>query len=327
MFLPAPPVAPFMPTPFENVPYVRNSDEMIDSAFSSAANAAESSSGVDSQRAQTQRAASSLESSLTALVEGFPSFDRLDGLYRELAQVLVDVDDVRRALGRIDGVADQVDEIARETQREIADAEETQEAVDARRRAFARMDSVVRELDDDLEMLAEAREKLTDIPEIRDEPTVVIAGAPNVGKSTLLRGMTAAKPEVDDYAFTTQSLEVGHLETERPDVRVQVVETPGLLDRDAEERNEMERRAEIVLDQVADVVVWIYDPSETCGYSMETQKKLRRDVVPEDLTVLEVGNKSDLGDRNGELDAEISAEDPEDVERLSEEVLGLVDAE
>lgn len=313
-----------MPTPFENLPFVRDADEMIDSAFSSAANAAESSSGVDSQRAQTQRAASSLESSLTALVEGFPSFDRLEGFYSDLARVLVDIDDVRRALGRVDGAADQVDEIARQTQREIAEAEDSQEAVDARRRAFARMDSVVRELDDDLGMLAEAREKLTDVPEIGDEPSVVLAGAPNVGKSTLLREMTAAKPEVDDYAFTTRSLEVGHLDGDAPGERVQVVETPGLLDRDAVDRNEMERQAEIVLERVADLVVWLYDPSETCGYTMETQKKLREDVVPERLSALEVANKADLDTGEVGFDVEISAENPEDVERLSEELLELV---
>jgi hypothetical protein len=42
--------------------------------------------------------------------------------------------------------------------------------------------------------------------------TFSLVGAPNVGKSSLLAALSDAKVEVRDFAFTTQSIQVGHLE-------------------------------------------------------------------------------------------------------------------
>lgn len=295
-----------MATPFEDVPYVNSTDDLLDDAFSTASRAAESNTGVDSQRAQTQRAANSLSGALEALVDGFPSFAHLDPPYDELAEAAVDVDEVRRVLGRVDGVSDQIQSVAAETQRELAASDSTQEAVDSRKRAFARYDSIVSELEDDLDLLADARAALTALPEIGGEATAVLAGAPNVGKSSLLRELTDATPEVGDYSFTTKTLEVGHVDSDDPRRRMQVVEAPGLLDRADGDRNEMERQTEIVLEEAADLVVWIYDASETCGYTVSTQRDLRREMVPEDVDVLEVVNKSDLA-TGEELEPDLTA--------------------
>jgi ribosome-interacting GTPase 1 len=57
---------------------------------------------------------------------------------------------------------------------------------------------------------------------------VVLMGAPNSGKSTILAKLTNASPEVASYAFTTQKPDVGMIEFEN--VQIQLVDTPPLYE-------------------------------------------------------------------------------------------------
>jgi ribosome-interacting GTPase 1 len=57
---------------------------------------------------------------------------------------------------------------------------------------------------------------------------VVILGMPNSGKSTLLQRLTAARPEVAPYPFTTREPTPGMMQFE--DVQVQLVEAPAIVE-------------------------------------------------------------------------------------------------
>ena len=57
---------------------------------------------------------------------------------------------------------------------------------------------------------------------------VVLMGAPNSGKSTILSKLTNAEPEVASYPFTTQKPDVGMIEFEN--VQIQLVDTPPLYE-------------------------------------------------------------------------------------------------
>jgi ribosome-interacting GTPase 1 len=54
----------------------------------------------------------------------------------------------------------------------------------------------------------------------------VLVGPPNAGKSSLLRALTHAHPEIADYPFTTRVPQPGMMEFE--DVQVQLVDTPAV---------------------------------------------------------------------------------------------------
>ena len=62
--------------------------------------------------------------------------------------------------------------------------------------------------------------------------TVVIIGAPNAGKSRVLKELTNAQPEVAEYPFTTREPLPGIMEWQ--DVRVQLIDTPPITDQHLE---------------------------------------------------------------------------------------------
>ena len=62
-----------------------------------------------------------------------------------------------------------------------------------------------------------------------------LVGAPNAGKSTLLAALTAATPEVDDYAFTTTSPNLGVIELD-DERRAVIADLPGLIEGASEGR-------------------------------------------------------------------------------------------
>jgi len=110
------------------------------------------------------------------------------------------------------------------------------------------------------------------IPNIKNLPTVVISGLPNVGKSTLLKNLTGSNVKIEPYPFTTKDLMIGYIKT--PYFDIQVIDTPGILDRPIEEMNEIEKKSILALNYLANLIIYIFDLTETCGYSIKEQINL-----------------------------------------------------
>ena len=110
------------------------------------------------------------------------------------------------------------------------------------------------------------------IPNIKNLPTVVISGLPNVGKSTLLKNLTGSNVKIEPYPFTTKDLMIGYIKT--PYFDIQVIDTPGILDRSIEEMNEIEKKSILALNYLANLIIYIFDLTETCGYSIKEQINL-----------------------------------------------------
>jgi nucleolar GTP-binding protein len=110
--------------------------------------------------------------------------------------------------------------------------------------------------------------------------------------------LSKAKPKVAQYPFTTKEIHVGHIERkEKYEIkRFQLIDTPGLLDRPLSKRNEIEKQAISALRNLADVIVFILDPSETCGYSFSDQKNLLAQLKKmfKDSSLIIVENKTDV---------------------------------
>ncbi|MFB6082233.1 MAG: NOG1 family protein [Halanaeroarchaeum sp.] len=278
---------------FEGLPTTPTSDELLDKAFSRAARAGRAKHGVEAQESMLQTASNILSDNLANVVEAWPDFDTLDPFYYELADAIVDVDDLRQHLSQLSWASRKTHELGREYQGKLPRGD-VDLAIKLRKQGFARMGSVLNQVADDLAAVSEARDALKTLPDIRpDEPTIVVAGYPNVGKTAFVNSVTNARNETAAYPFTTKGVHVGH--AERDHVRYQLVDTPGLLDRPADERNDIERQAVSALTHLADVVLFVYDASETCGYDLDAQRALHEEVTETfDVPIVTVCNKADL---------------------------------
>jgi nucleolar GTP-binding protein len=290
---------------FERLPHVPEPKELVNKAFRKAADAASKAkvSGTPlwvARKREGQRIAvmsETIGNELSKLVAGFPSFSNLPPFYRDLVEAIVGIDKMRKSLGAIYGTARTVEKLGREHLRRLRSARSPAEAAAVRRQAYGRISSLVERAEDHLAFLRDAATKLSDLPTIYvDVPTVVIAGYPNVGKTTLLRALTGSAPKIAPYPFTTTGLQLGYFEHRHQ--RYQVVDTPGLLDRPLEKRNPIERQAIAALRHLADVIIFLLDPSETCGYELSSQLSLLEDIrrTFSKLKVLVVSNKTDLLD-------------------------------
>ncbi|WP_181690992.1 GTPase [Natronomonas sp. LN261] len=313
---------------FEDLPTTPRSEELVDKAFSRAARAGRAKQGKEAQESMLQTAANILSDNLGNVVTSWPDFDVVDPFYYELADAtLADtdvegVDRLRQHLSEVMWASRQTDELKREYHGRIRNADKDT-ARKLRKQAFARLADVTEQVEDDLIAVGEARDALKTLPDIRaDEPAIVVAGYPNVGKSSFVNRMTNATNETAAYPYTTTRLSVGHLE--RDHVRYQLVDTPGLLDRPAEDRNAIESQAVSALTHLADAVLFVLDASGECGYPLDDQLELLDDVESTfEVPVLVVCNKAD---RSTDADADhyMSVETGEGVEAVLEATVDAV---
>lgn len=294
-----------------HLPWIVTADELVDRAFRQATK------GRPDGRQKIQRARDVLTKELKRYVEGFPSFDQLHPFYREVLDAAVGVDRLRQALGAVDAARKRCRRVAQVTLKKRRDEVDVSAG-------FGRMASVMRDVEDEVSFLRDARRTIARIPDIRvDTPTVVLVGYPNVGKSSLLRRLSRAKPEVAPYPFTTTGLEVGHFTVQQGYVEhpVQVVEAPGLFDRPASKKNRVEKQALAAITHLADVIVFLFDPTSRCGYPLEEQERLLEGIKKEmDLPVIVVDGKADVVEQDRPY-LRVSSASGEGVEKLLEKMI------
>ncbi len=292
---------------FERIRTVPTADELLDKAYSRAARAGRGKIKEVTDRRELEEsmlltAGNIIADNLRSVVNDWPNLDELGGFYRDVADILVGVERLKMALASVDWAASKVKELSR---RYVGIMRKSEDPVAARKQAYGRMSSIVYDVDEALRLLNDARNRLRDLPDIKVEPTIVVAGYPNVGKSSFVAKTTGARPEIAQYPFTTKKVTIGHFVYRRR--RYQVIDTPGLLDRPLKDRNDIERQAIAALTNVGDVILFIIDPSETCGYSLDEQYGLLGEIKRfVKIPVLVAANKVDVDCRPVEADVYMS---------------------
>lgn len=277
--------------------------------------------------ARTEAFINDILSHLESYVKNFPSLDRLPLFYQEIIDIKIDTNKLKKSLGAVDWARKTVEMVYKTQSSSLTKSGNVEFLKQKQKEIYGRVSSIVKQVDKNLVFLANAQKILRTFPDIEDVPTVVIAGYPNVGKSSLIRQLSAAKPEVAQYPFTTKQIFVGHMEKKvrYEKKRYQIIDTPGLLDRPLSERNNIERQAIAALRHLADLIVFIFDPSETSGYQMGEQELMLENIQKlfNDVPFLIVENKVDIKD-TGSANRKISCTTGAGIEELRKEILSLL---
>lgn len=311
---------------FEKIPTVPTSEELLDKSYRRAARAKHGKRILDrvsklkAEESMVLTASNILSDNLINIVRKFPSFDQVPPFYTELADILVGVEELKMNLASVQWAGNKINDLARKYVGMMRNAED---AKVVRKQAFGRMSSIVDSIDGNLHFLNDARNKLRKLPEIGEGPAIVVAGYPNVGKSSFVALVSGARPEIAPYPFTTKGLAVGHFEKNK--IRYQVIDTPGLLDRPLEERNEIELQAISALKHVGKVILYIIDPSETCGYTLEEQMHLLDEIRTEfNIPMIVVANKIDISVPFNQADLSMSTLTGEGVDSVLARLISLL---
>ena len=307
-----------MKNPFNEFYHVPTSQELLDIAFKKAMKSSAQVSKnapilIKAKKKESRRinvANKILLERILKIIKMVPMIDDLPDFYRELASILVDVDKLKLILGKLNGILPVLRKIEKEHQSELRHIEAPNEGDRIRRAAFGRISSVIKKQRKNLEYLNDIRGRLRQIPSIElIIPCVVVAGYPNVGKSSIVKNISTNKRlEVKEYPFTTKQLKMGHLEFEGEfeKIRIQCLDTPGILDRPISRRNSIELQAILALRLISDLILFIFDPTPASGYSVDSQinlfKEIKENFTKEgEIEILTIINKMDLA-KESEID-------------------------
>jgi len=271
--------------PFTKIPTIMTAEEIIDFAQKKSTRVSMKSSlrlkRVERTRireiTRLQEFAKQIKTKLKEAVEDFPSLDHLHPFYNELTEILVGIDRLKQALGAVYNCTPPIDDITNNHLEALKLAEDFRQMKKTRRAAKGRISSIVRGTASNLDFIIEAKKTMSRLPGVTpNSPTIACAGFPNVGKSTLVKAVSTAEPEIAHYPFTTKKVIIGHLTIENQSI--QIIDTPGILDRPMSERNEIEKQAIAALKYLAHVIIFMIDPSEACGWGLNDQLNLYKEV-------------------------------------------------
>lgn len=283
---------------FSDIPKIESANTYLDFALGKAKKNASAKLTGDYEEKKKQSAKifidtthATLQKHFNLILDSFPHTKHLTPFYIDLMKITIDVDQYKKSLAAMKWANDKVAFFHSFFQRKIFASKTVKDTLTHKKAFVGRISSILKQVKTDFVFLDDVRKTFRTYPTIKSMPTICLAGFPNVGKSTLLKKITSANPQINNYAFTTTSLNLGYLMLNRN--KMQVIDTPGTLNR-MTTMNLVEKQAYLALKHVASIIVYVFDTTQSCGYTIEDQKKLRKKIDAFTVPVIEYYAKADL---------------------------------
>ena len=212
---------------------------------------------------------------LQKIIEIFPDTRVLAQFYLDLMDLTLDYRELKQSLGAVNWGIKRVRLLHKDYVSRIFKTKGRGKIKDLSREFYGRISSTLKQIDSNLKYLEESRKIMRTYPDIKEMFTVCIYGFPNVGKTTLLNEITKTKAKVAAYAFTTKSINAGYFSADK--TKVQVLDVPGTLAR-KDKMNNIELQAELAMEDLANVIIYVFDLTEFCGYSVKKQEQLLKNL-------------------------------------------------
>ena len=144
--------------------------------------------------AKIDASANYLEEKLFKAAQQMPNFDRLEPFYYDLYECILDLDEMKKNLSSISSVARLIKKIRRESivrLKEMRYGEGMEKYAKAITGAYiGRLASLLKGITKKITYYNDVAKKLRELPSIKtQEECIMLAGFPNVGKSTLLKAL------------------------------------------------------------------------------------------------------------------------------------------
>ncbi len=265
---------------------------------------------------------------LEKAVTTFPNVEELPSFTRELFECIIDVDETRKALASIFSTAKIVKTLRRNTLIELKEMKyvygNEKKALIVSKRFLGRLGSLMKNLNKPVELYNDSTKKLRELPKIDvNEECYILAGFPNVGKSTLMNKITESKPKVAPYPFTTQGLNVGFFT--KKFLQIQVIDTPGLLDRPIKDRNKIELKAIAAFQYLKGTILFVVDPLSDLNAQInlfaETKKLFSNKLIWVIITKTDLASKDQVEEAKNSFVGQKIVLEGEGLNNLKEELL------
>jgi len=212
---------------------------------------------------------------LQKTLSDFPDTKVLPPFYLRLMELTVDYQEFKKSLGALNWAVKRIQKLHREYVSKIYKTKEKEMIKDLSKQCYGRISSTLKQINPNLIHLEQCRKTMRTYPDIKEMFTVCLYGFPNVGKTTLLNKLTQTRAKTAEYAFTTKSINAGYFTVDS--VIIQVLDVPGTLARTGK-MNPIELQADLVMKELADVIIYVFDLSEYCGYSVKKQEQLLQNL-------------------------------------------------